>query len=110
MNTRERRNGRRRRHMLHNYDSAASNPMESLSGFSDVMLVLAVGILLALVLRWNVPISQQEGESREEESASGIVSLEQSALQKVELIPAGASQVGTVYYDAQTGNYYILQE
>ena len=51
MTTRERRNGGRRRSVLFSSDPDYSNPMDSLLNLSDVMLVLAVGIMLALILR-----------------------------------------------------------
>ena len=90
------------------FDIADPNPMDSLSNFSDVMLVLAVGILLALVLHWNVPLGQSgSGTSIDR---TGTVSLEGSDLTRVEDIPDGSEQIGNVYYDAQTGRYYILQE
>ncbi len=32
------------------------NPMDGLANLADVMLILAVGIMLALVINWNVDI------------------------------------------------------
>ena len=110
MNTRERRNRRKHRTILNNagFDTADPNPMDSLSNFSDVMLVLAVGILLALVLHWNVPLGQSGSEAVSGEP--GTVSIEGSDLTPVKDIPDGSEQIGNVYYDARTGRYYILQE
>lgn len=111
MNTRDRRNGRRRRQILFNSGFETANPMDSLSNFSDVMLVLAVGIMLALVLHWNLPLGQSgsEAETNGSDTASEAVFLEDSDLTRVEGIPEGAQQIGNVFYDAQTGNYYISE-
>ena len=38
-------------------DDAPVNPMDSISNLADAMLVLAVGIMLALIINWNVDIS-----------------------------------------------------
>ena len=112
MNTRDRRNGRRRRQILVSPDFDTANPMDSLSNFSDVMLVLAVGIMLALVLHWKVPLNQTSPENRNtgSETVSGPVFLEDSDLTRVGDIPEGAQQIGNVYYDTQTGRYYIVEE
>ena len=36
------------------------NPMSYISNLSDVMLILAVGIMLALILHWNVEIETKK--------------------------------------------------
>ena len=38
-------------------DDAPVNPMDSIGNLADAMLVLAVGIMLALIINWNVDIS-----------------------------------------------------
>lgn len=112
MNTRDRRNGRRRRQIPFSPGYETTNPMDSLSNFSDVMLVLAVGIMLALVLRWNVPLNQTGSESKSSasDSVSGPVFLEDRDLTRVEDIPEDVQQIGKVYYDRQTGRYYVVGE
>ena len=107
MTTRERRNGGRRRSVLFSSDPDYSNPMDSLLNLSDVMLVLAVGIMLALILRWNVPLDQNTAGNG---SGSGAVSLDGEDLSSVEQIPEGSKRVGNVYYDEKTRSYYILEE
>ena len=39
------------------------NPMDGVANLSDAMLILAVGIMLALILNWNVDISAVRGDS-----------------------------------------------
>ena len=41
-------------------DDAPVNPMDSISNLADAMLVLAVGIMLALIINWNVDIPRPD--------------------------------------------------
>lgn len=80
------------------------NPMENIANMSDVMLVLAVGIMLALVMHWNVNIS-------------GAVELEDAEVTSEEIQQSDSSagddeeqyeEVGTVYRDRETGEMYVV--
>lgn len=131
MTTRKRRSSRRR-HMLYRNSREESNPMESLLNLSDIMLVLAVGIMLALVLHWNVPLvsagdgsenggigqsakSDSDAGSNQPSEAAGdtvpdAILLNKDDLLETSRIPDGSMKIGSVYYDEKTGYYYILQE
>ena len=78
--------------------------MNQVSNLSDVMLILAVGIMLALILHWKVEIKteQQAGEQKTNEA----VTFSNDDLQGTEQMPDDAQQMGNVYYDANTGKYY----
>ena len=52
------------------FDGESVDPMQYLSNLSDAMLVLAVGMMLALIVHWNVDISTSGGVM----SDSGVVS------------------------------------
>ena len=80
------------------------NPMSYISNLSDVMLILAVGIMLALILHWNVEIEtkQEAAETQGKES----VSYSDEDLQNMDEMPEDAQKMGNVYYDAKTGKYY----
>ena len=80
------------------------NPMNYLSNLSDVMLILAVGIMLALILHWNVEISSEQ--SAAEQSPETAASFSEEDLQGTEEMPESAEQMGSVYYDPDTGKYY----
>lgn len=133
MTTRKRRNGRRSRRLPYSPGIDDTNPMDSLLNLSDIMLVLAVGIMLALVLHWNVPLGPAGGgdgsgtglEQTDRGIASealnqtagqtdgdktGAISLDRDDLTNADKIPEGSKRIGNVYYDEKTGNYYILQE
>ena len=91
-------------------DDASVNPMDSISNLADAMLVLAVGIMLALIINWNVDITAPKtaqpaapvpfDESELTEAPDGAEVLEGGELQ----------EMGTVYYDAENNTYYIVQK
>ncbi len=85
------------------------NPMDGVANLSDAMLVLAVGILLALILNWNVDISAVRGESADTEEALTFTEEDMSESEA----PEGEGELeklGAVYYDPATGTYYIVEE
>ena len=45
-------------------EEAPVDPMSSIGNLADAMLVLAVGIMLALILNWNVDISTPQVQQR----------------------------------------------
>lgn len=78
------------------------NPMDGLSNMSDVMLVLAVGMMLAVVTNWNVDLSQS-GELKALENAE---TLSEDQVIEVESNEA-LQELGTVYQDPETGEIYV---
>lgn len=93
---------RTRRHSLYGGGEDV-NPMNYLSNLSDVMLILAVGIMLALILHWNVEIQSSKNDETDSKSA---VSFSEDDLQGTEEMPDDLEQMGSIYYDARTGKYY----
>ena len=108
-------------------DGEDISPMSGLSNLSDAMLVLALGILVALVVHWNVnivPTSQNEGNNAmtQAEAAagenrvdtSGATEFSEQDLQKAGADESGSGEglerMGTVYYDETTGKYYVVDE
>jgi hypothetical protein len=53
-------------------DAEGENPMDGVANLADVMLVLAVGIMLALVINWNIDVSPEQGAAAT--STSEIIS------------------------------------
>ena len=101
------------------------NPMNYLSNLSDVMLILAVGIMLALVVHWNVDITTSGGQSQGNTGENGsvlvdkdhAVTMTQEELDRLQaqgsVISGGGESLekrGEVYYDAVSGTYYIIQD
>ena len=91
------------------------SPMDNISNMSDAMLVLAVGIMLALVLNWNIDIKdinyeQQKGDAVEEnklEEFNDENSKERTDITK-EDVESNYVKSGTVYTDTATGKTYVI--
>lgn len=100
------------------------NPMNYISNLSDIMLVLAVGIMLALVVRWNVDISPSgsgtvgggpsdtQGPVAVDPNEADATFTEEELEQmrgEAEQNGGGLEKRGVLYYDAATGTYYIME-
>ena len=87
------------------------DPMDSVSNLADAMLVLAVGIMLALIINWNVDISA--GTTDKTASTEPAISFEQDDLTEsqddAKTIEGDLTEMGKVYYDQETGTYYIVE-
>ena len=88
-----------------------TNPMGGLANLADAMLVLAVGIMLALVMNWHISIS---GGYTTEVEQGNMQEVDASQLQSAE--EAGQSgessnyeEKGTVYVDKKTGKMYLVE-
>ena len=120
---------RRGRRTRRRFAEEEVNPMNSISTLSDAMLVLAVGIMLALIVHWNVDISTSGGtmsDSGQSYAADGeggnsaidrdsAVNFSQDELDNMQSqdelnsSDTGMEKLGEVYYDAATGQYYIVE-
>lgn len=94
-------------------DEKDVDPMDYLSNLSDVMLVLAVGMMLALVVAWNVDLVGI-GDSFTEAGIEGEVQLERqvqgiSGTEELQPEDYGLTECGTVYEDGE-GNLYVIGE
>lgn len=98
------------RRMSGGSDSAV-NPMDGLGNLADAMLVLAVGIMLALIVNWNVDITTFNTETPDESPQDQQIALDEDDLsdaQEQEIDGAEMQQVGQLYYDEETGTYYVI--
>lgn len=83
------------------------DPMSLMSNIGDVMLVFACGLMVALVVAWNVDLSKfQQVEADKELSQDDVSTIED------QLGGEGNSfvDVGKVYQDPATGKYYLVEE
>lgn len=81
------------------------DPMASLGNIGDIMLVFACGLMVALVLAWNVDLQQFQQVDVGEELDAEPDTIEQ-------VLEGGGStyvEAGTVYMDAETGKYYLVE-
>ena len=84
------------------------NPMASTANIVDAMLVLAVGLMIAVIAFWNVDTSQLQ-ELIAQDEVTEMDDIEELA---DEMTSAGSnySEIGTVYQDPETGQLYMLTE
>ena len=86
------------------------NPMSGISTLADAMLVLAVGIMLALVINWNIDVG-----------SSSVTEIDKSQMSELEDYDAisdddlseitgdkGLQEKGSVYVDPDTGKMYVV--
>lgn len=63
-----------------------SNPMDGVANLADIMLIFACGLMIAIIMFWNVDF---ENLNQQQESAY--------------------EDVGAVYQDPETGKIYVVQ-
>ena len=110
-------------------DGEEVNPMNYLSNLSDVMLIFAVGMMVALIMHWGVDVSvadtlaDVDADTRESEAYAEYEEIDPtSAAEFTEEdrqrmkdnavageIGDGMEKTGEVYYDANTDTYYIVE-
>lgn len=93
------------------------NPLDGVANLADVMLILAVGIMLALVMNWNVDIGTMAYDKKpaQDVDTENAMTFEDENMQKIEgeegeVDGSGLEKLGTVYFDEATGKYYIIDE
>ncbi len=95
--------------------AAGLNPMEGLSNLADCMLVLACGLMIALVVHWNLNMAPKYAPVEETgamvEVEGDITEAYQSESESTESSEQSSyREMGTLYQDESTGKMYYLQE
>ncbi len=82
------------------------DPLSTVANISDAMLVFACGLMIALIVAWNVNITPT-AQIEVDESQS----IEQNELLEEQLNGQGNEYVerGTVYEDPATGKLYLVE-
>ena len=94
------------------------DPMSSVSNLADIMLIFAVGVLIALIAHWNVDMTV--AGDNEDASAEPVIDLtdaetftedEQEAMREGAFVgdTGNLRKTGEVYYDESTGTFYIVE-
>lgn len=77
------------------------NPNAYITNIADCMLVLVLGLLVALITKYNVDLQQAPVDEM-----TGIkVNMDQNS---DGIIDDAYEQRGSVYYDKESGDYYLL--
>lgn len=82
------------------------DPMSSIANITDAMLVFACGLMVALVVAWNVDLKTvQEVEITDAQQVEDVQTMQDI------LSSDGSSYIerGTVYQDPRTGQLYLLE-
>lgn len=83
------------------------DPMSSMSNIGDVMLVFACGLMVALVVAWNVDLSRfTQVETDQELSQDDVTEMEEQLYGEGDAFV----EMGTVYQDPKTGKYYLVED
>jgi hypothetical protein len=85
------------------------NPMEGAINIVDAMLVFACGLMLSLVIYWNIDI--QHKDLMPSETGQEVTAAADGAEVVDELNEdADYEKMGTVYVDPETGKMYLVEE
>ena len=86
------------------------NPMDGLGNLADAMLVLAVGIMLALIINWKVDITAVSAAAEPQPEPEQIpISQEDMQDAPTDILNEETlRRIGALYYDEETGTYYAI--
>lgn len=84
------------------------SPMEGVGNMADAMLVFACGILLALIMSWNVEITERGEINYDSGVKYEVDGIGEEAYEEIDPTE-GLEEMGKVYYDPETGKYYVIE-
>ncbi len=87
------------------WEKEEADPLSGVANLSDVMLVLACGLMVAIVTFWRVDLSRvtsiiDKDQMREIQNAEEVVDSGE--------VGEGFESMGTAYTDPETGKVYII--
>lgn len=86
------------------------NPMATVANLVDAMLVLAVGIMLALIVSWNLNITENGRVNDNARREDALSDFTEEDITDTEIPEENLEKQGTVYYDPETDKYYIIAQ
>jgi hypothetical protein len=88
--------------------SESINPLEMVANITDVMLVFAVAVMVALVANWKLDLSSGSATQIDE---SNLLGSDVTSTDIVESVSGRQyEEAGTVYRDVTTGEMYYLPD
>lgn len=100
------RSSRYRRHSLGDDDL---DPMSGVANLADAMLVFACGLMMALVVYWNIDIVPTT-EIEQDELVAEVQDINEMSALASSSDGTEYVAMGTVYQDPVTGKLYMVQE
>lgn len=85
----------------------SNDPMASMGNLMDVMLVFACGLLLALIANWNVDLDGMRVTSGAQSYTPLEGDVQDASTETAEDV-MGYTELGTAYYDEETGQVYVV--
>ena len=86
------------------------NPMEGVGNMADAMLVFACGLLLALIMSWNVNLDEFGAitDSPNSNDKYEINDYNSGSTQQIDA-DNQLQELGKVYLDPAKGKYYVIE-
>ncbi len=85
------------------------NPLEMMVNLMDVMLVFACGLMLALIINWNVDITPQEVDYTSGQEVTDTELNDDKSDSEMDS-ERSYKKMGTVYQDSETGKMYMVSD
>ena len=85
------------------------SPMEGVGNMADAMLVFACGLIVALILSWNVDVTDTGEINKPADTKYEVEGVENGAEQVIDA-DSNLEEMGTVYRDPETGKYYVIED
>lgn len=87
-----------------------ANPMSGVSNLADVMLVLAVGIMLALIMNWHISVNGGSVTQMDQASMKEVDQSQFSTSAGNSENDSNLQEKGTVYVDKTNGKMYLVEQ
>ena len=100
-------NGRNR--LRRNRKNEAFSPMEGIGNMADAMLVFACGLIVALILSWNVDVTDQGEINKPADTKYEVEGIDNNTEEVIDA-DQNLEEMGTVYRDPETGKYYVVED
>ena len=85
------------------------NPMDGVANLADAMLVFACGLLLSLIINWNVDVGRTEKLVGLNPDTQLTEMSETETKNPDDLVQGeGYEEMGVVYRDSSTGKLYVV--
>ncbi len=84
------------------------NPTDGLINLVDIMLVFSCGLLLSLVMSWNVELKSPDMVALDKGQDVSKIDDVQNNIERSQEGGNGYKKIGTVFRDPSTGQLYML--